>query len=98
MQGISRRRLIDWALVGGAASAAAVLPSGQSAALSLQPMDPSLDTLYRDACSVDNRHAALADALVATARASDVAIDEAALRRLLERTACPLCGCALSVG
>ena len=98
MRGLSRRRLFDLGLLSGAGLAATALPAGRTVALSLQPMDPSVDAAYRDACAVDNRHAALADALIKTARARDVAIDEAALRRLLDQTPCPLCGCALSSG
>ena len=98
MPGLSRRRLMDVGLLGGIGVAVSIMPAGRVSALSLQPMDQEVGTLYQSACTVDNRHAALADALVAAARARDVAVDEAALRRLLEGTTCPLCGCSLAAG
>ena len=98
MPGLSRRRLMDIGLIGSIGVAASIMPAGRASALSLQPMDQEVGTLYQSACTAGNRHAALADALIAAARARDVALDEDALRHLLEGTACPLCGCSLAAG
>lgn len=95
---LSRRQLMDIGLIGGLGLAGSALPFGRSFGLTLQPMDQETEALYLDACGTGTRHAAVLDALVDAARARDISVDEAALRRLLEGSPCPLCGCALTVG
>lgn len=97
MQRISRRRLMDLGLGGAGAALSAVL-TDRAFGLSVEPLAGEAEALYRQACRPESDHAAIVDALLAAARARDVAVDEPALRRLLAGTACPLCGCPLTVG
>ena len=89
---------MDLGLVGGAALTGTAFPFGRSHALMVQPMDRGVQALYEEACQTRSHHDAALTALVEAARARDIAIDEGALRRLLDGTPCPLCGCTLTAG